>query len=863
MTDKTKQVNRFEKYGQALLDNGFNCIPIIPFFADHPHAGKAPAFKNWQRSEFSEALLQTWIRKYSRYGIGIQTRFFPAVDIDCTDSEGAEYMANFVEGLLGTTIKRIGRAPKILLLFRTDLPFTKVKSHVWIDDLGDRHAVEILGSGQQFVSYGVHPGTKKPYKWVGTEHPANIDADLDLPEIDVEKARTIIREFDTYARSRGWTADPKLSAINGGEELDAWNFEDGLNDDEDWLTAEDLISLWEGTTEELAAIFEDLPPEDSYDRWFPVLAALKDAEREPDEFKEIAREWSSRSENYDETAFEDKWDNGSFNRVVGRMLSVHSIARRVDRIRRETEVTENIIPDFKNCVTLNDWRHAAERMRQAEVFGSVRDAAVEIASEAYKRVTGLKKVPKSAIEELAFDFSQFETPEWLQPWVFNRQNGTFIDRRNLQEVGPYSFNLQNARPLREKGVKKAADKFVAEDFPIPIVDGVMYYPKLHGDMDGNTWTRVAEAVGHGFFRYRDKTYLNTFNPDSMPAKPERLSKADQRAVEVVRNFFEVIFTNPVERRYVMDWLAWVINNPTRRISYALIIVGCEGSGKSIIKKMMQYVLGAQNVGTVSNTVLMKSFTDWANGHILKVLEEIDIPGHRYDVVNVLKEPIANEDLQTEAKFATASPIVNTASYLGFTNNPGAIPVGDESRRYLIAASRFQDKNRQLLPFMAENPRFYKNFEMAITRHPGAIRKWFESWEYSPEFNHEGHAPDDTVAKSAMRSLNVDPFVDVIETAIDSGDWIGITPEAIHSTGVSAALQKLGMKSSSFVARLLAQMGYSAPGTGRVRVRLNGVLGSVYVKDPEQYKTEDGTYNLAAVARILQKHADDIDKTMFD
>ena len=37
------------------------------------------------------------------------------------------------------------------------------------------------------------------------------------------------------------------------------------------------------------------------------------------------------------------------------------------------------------------------------------------------------------------------------------------------------------------------------------------------------------------------------------------------------NFFEVEFPNERERRYVMDFLAWIIQHPTRRINYALLI----------------------------------------------------------------------------------------------------------------------------------------------------------------------------------------------------------------------------------------------------------------------------------------------------
>ena len=188
----------------------------------------------------------------------------------------------------------MGRAPKTLLLYRTDTPFAKVKSAVWEDDLEQRHAVEILGSGQQFVAYGTHPVTKKPYQWIGVDNPLNCAAPLDLEEITEAHARAITAEFDRYARAQGWTK--VADASDGGSVLGL--VASGEVEEDDWVDADDLKDRWGGTIEELAELMADYPTADDYDDWYPVLAALKDGERFPDEFKEIAREWSAKSEKY-------------------------------------------------------------------------------------------------------------------------------------------------------------------------------------------------------------------------------------------------------------------------------------------------------------------------------------------------------------------------------------------------------------------------------------------------------------------------------------------------------------------------------------------------------------------------------------
>lgn len=39
----------------------------------------------------------------------------------------------------------------------------KMSSAKFVDEKGEKHQVEILGAGQQFVAYGIHPETGKPY----------------------------------------------------------------------------------------------------------------------------------------------------------------------------------------------------------------------------------------------------------------------------------------------------------------------------------------------------------------------------------------------------------------------------------------------------------------------------------------------------------------------------------------------------------------------------------------------------------------------------------------------------------------------------------------------------------------------------
>jgi putative DNA primase/helicase len=113
-----------------------------------------------------------WFR-YARCGLGILTRNTPALDADVTDPELAESIRGVADRVLGKAPFRIGRAPKWLMPFRLQGEAFKKMSVVWTLN-GQPGAVELLADCEQFVAFGVHPITKRPYAW-------HRDPDLDLP----------------------------------------------------------------------------------------------------------------------------------------------------------------------------------------------------------------------------------------------------------------------------------------------------------------------------------------------------------------------------------------------------------------------------------------------------------------------------------------------------------------------------------------------------------------------------------------------------------------------------------------------------------------------------------------------------------
>ena len=154
---------------------------------------------------------------------------------------------------------RIGAPPKRLLLYRTDTPFRKMRSRAFTlpgDKPGDKaHQIEFLCDGQQFVAYGIHPGTGRPYDWP-EDSPLDIAAG-DLTPITVEQVRAYIEAAEALLiEARGKPA-ARMAEDTGPRRTNAK------------LTADyDLIA------DAIAAV----PNRDAhYDDWITVGMALKGA----------------------------------------------------------------------------------------------------------------------------------------------------------------------------------------------------------------------------------------------------------------------------------------------------------------------------------------------------------------------------------------------------------------------------------------------------------------------------------------------------------------------------------------------------------------------------------------------------------
>ncbi|WP_159012561.1 bifunctional DNA primase/polymerase [Bradyrhizobium sp. S69] len=178
-----------------LIENGYWPIPV---------KGKRPHIKGWSKLRATTAIIASWDRGYLDHtNTGILCgNDLVAIDIDApTQTACDKLIARLMKiPAAENAPRRTGRAPKCMFLFRAIEPGKKGITPEFTVD-GQKHQVEILRDGQQFVAFGDHVETCKPYLWENGS-PLDIEA-TDLPIITSEQISAFLVDSEAILASMG------------------------------------------------------------------------------------------------------------------------------------------------------------------------------------------------------------------------------------------------------------------------------------------------------------------------------------------------------------------------------------------------------------------------------------------------------------------------------------------------------------------------------------------------------------------------------------------------------------------------------------------------------------------------------------
>lgn len=396
MTNSTKPVNmgkekadcansrpgdNTHKLSSGLLDYGYIITPIRP-------NSKAAFLKNWQKLR----LTPEDFAHYPGYGIGVLCGVgenpLVALDLDIYDEEVVTDILDFV-GMFYDFPVRQGKAPKRLLVMRTATPMAKrTTAYFHKEGLPDSR-VEVLGTGQQFVAYGVHPGTGKPYAWLDGRGGLTAWPVDDLPVVNEGFISDVLAYAEQALTKHGWTKGKADAAPAPRGEL---------------TELEQLVGklpIDEYPLERAVADLEHISA-DNYDQWLKVGMALHHQyDGDPDAFSAWV-DWSSTSANFSSVEqCEAKWESfGHNDRMPVRATYIIKLAQANERdakAERDKERIADLTAELRSAST----KAAIEAVvRKAQIDDiDARNRYIDAVRVHYKEVVG-KTISVASIKRL-------------------------------------------------------------------------------------------------------------------------------------------------------------------------------------------------------------------------------------------------------------------------------------------------------------------------------------------------------------------------------------------------------------------------------------------------------------------------------
>lgn len=812
----------------ALRENGYQVVPV-------KKGTKAPKEDGWQNHVASQADIKKWAANgYADGNIGINTRHTPAVDIDITDKSVAEEMEKWILSNLGNTIVRVGRAPKRLLVFRTDKPFRKLFCE--FSDGENKQRIEILGSGQQFIAYGVHPDTKKPYTWTSLDEPLDLKSE-DLYVLHAEDAELILDQFEKVAKKKGWS---KVRRSGGQDAAEEGEEGDGL------INYKPVLPI---TEDKIEQTLNNIPNDDAdYDRWLTVGMALHHQFGGETRGLELWHEWSEQSSKHEGALLNSKWssfghgpDTATFATLVywakenekkEAAIEFDAMLKKVRTAAEQSDLMDKVLPKL-----------AKLGLTDLQV-----DIAVVRIQERLQELTNTK--PRLETVRKAFraaqpktDLTKYDLPKWCENWVFVTCVGKFYNFQTGEKLGLKNFDAAYGDKLLTDQHRASGESFGgrASDVALNLHNIPKVYDFIYMPGEGR------------FMTVNRKLCVNTYDSSSVPAAKEPRSKDDHDAIAAVEKHFENLFPNERERTLFLDYLCYNVQFPAEKITWGCLIQGVDGAGKSWMSGLMAVCLGGENIRTIHGSSLKEQFTSWAEGRKMVFIEEIRLhDNNRFDILDKMKGYVTDKTVPVRRMQTDGYEVPNVTNYVMFTNYWDALPINKNDRRYYIISTSFQTKSH-IDEFSENNPTYFEELYSILDFNGEALRWWMLNRTISDAFKPKSTAPS-TETKDLMRELSessddMDEFETLLSESKDP-----LISEKVLSASKLRELGLFGTMSSRALGAFLARAGFAVVGRYRIFGR-DDDNSTYYTRKSQLFAVPD---RAAAIKQLIAEADDGFD-----
>lgn len=557
----------------------------------------------------------------------------------------------------------------------------------------------------------------------------------------------------------------------------------------------------EGVTEKIAEeALSFLDPDCAMQQWIEVGAALK--HQFGDEGFELWDKWSSKGVKYAEA--EDiryRWDSLQANPIdrlpvtmrsvcklaAGRGWTNPTLANRnyktlaewiISPARSTEELLDSAVPRIAALGTTVGFLQRKSLLNTLKVHMNQRSVLVTVA----ELTKDLRKIERETAKTTGI-------PMWAKGVCYVSSLNVFYRHTNDRRFSPEVLDLMYTMPAAGDDKAIRPREYLMQILKVPAVENLRYDP----------------AQSTKRFIYDNQVpYINTYRGPGLASDPETKVQAGDLFQEHIAN----LIRESEYQRIILDFLAYHVQSPGRKVRWAVLLQGAQGCGKTAIAVAMTAVLGRRNVKKLTATnVLDGQHNDWAYGSQMVIMEEVRVIGqNRHGVMDKLKPCISDDEISLHCKYEPVRTVPNIANYMMFTNHHDSLAVQDTDRRYFVLASQLQDPSD--IERIGGEKYFDKLFHM-IQEMPGGLRAFLEDWKIDPSFSPESRAPLTPYLRE-LASTAASPLQMAVQNALDDQPHPLVRRDllSLHALRQAIDTSTIGNFSDQGLSSVLKELGFA-------------------------------------------------------
>jgi hypothetical protein len=219
----------------------------------------------------------------------------------------------------------------------------------------------------------------------------------------------------------------------------------------------------------------------------------------------------------------------------------------------------------------------------------------------------------------------------------------------------------------------------------------------------NVSNKMVVPLGPQFITYRGQGYLNTWYNDMLDGNETNLQlgklvllmvygalcngtiNKDDFSAEADRIYNMVVTNNydNLEFRFLMNWLAAIVQNPGINLQTNLWLIGpVQGLGKGTIVDIMRNILGSEFVGELNQSEIEAGWNDHLVGLQLVEVNEFDTTGKMNGKAwgKWIKGHTVEPTLKIRERNKTSYTVLNISNYIGTSNEVEQTFIDTDDRR---------------------------------------------------------------------------------------------------------------------------------------------------------------------------------------